>query len=127
MTAPAVEVFYRIIRQIPAGLVATYGQIASLSGFPRHARLVGHALRRLPAGDADVPWHRVVNSQGRISPRGMDGSDDLQRRLLESEGVQFDDAGRIDMRQRQWRPNAMRPEHARDAPPDFSSGPPGES
>ena len=104
MTAPNpdFEEYYRIIRRIPPGHVATYGQIAALAGRPRHARHVGTALRALKGSATNLPWHRVVNAQGTISRRGVDGSDELQRRLLETEGVAFDANGRIDMRRWQW-------------------------
>ncbi len=93
-----------MISQVTCGRVATYGQIAALAGYPRHARYVGRSLRALSHDRADVPWHRVVNARGEISRRGIDGSDDLQRLLLESEGVAFDGAGRIDLRRFQWLP-----------------------
>ena len=86
---------------IPEGKVATYGQIARLVGFPRHARHVGHALAALPANH-EVPWHRVINAQGRISPRGLDGYDDYQRILLEDENVVFDEEGRVSLKEFQW-------------------------
>jgi methylated-DNA-protein-cysteine methyltransferase-like protein len=87
------------VRRIPAGRVATYGQLAALTGAPRAARAVGGAMRRCPPG---IPWHRVVNGQGGISRR-----DDLegmlrQRLLLEREGVRFV-RGRIALRRHRWR------------------------
>jgi len=80
---------YAVVRRIPKGHVATYGQVAELAGFPRAARLVGRALRALPEGTR-VPWHRVVNARGRISPRadGL-GHEELQARLLGREGVRL--------------------------------------
>lgn len=93
--------FYAIIRKIPRGKVATYGQIAALAGYPRHARHVGFALSALPAG-SKVPWHRVVNSQGQISRRGLDGNDEWQRVLLEEEGVEFGAQGRIALKRYRW-------------------------
>jgi methylated-DNA-protein-cysteine methyltransferase-like protein len=93
--------FYTVIRKIPRGKVATYGQIAELAGHPRHARHVGFALSVLPAG-SKVPWHRVVNSQGQISRRGLDGNDEWQRVLLEEEGVEFGLAGRISLKRFRW-------------------------
>ena len=91
--------FFAVIQQIPAGKVATYGQIASLAGLPGHARQVGYALHATPQ-DLDLPWQRVVNAQGRVSLR-MGG--ELQRSMLEAEGVTFDQQGRIDLKKFQWR------------------------
>ena len=77
--------FYEVIRCIPAGSVATYGQIADLAGRPRQARQVGYALAAL--SEDDLPWHRVVNARGMISPRAS-GHQDFQRILLEDEGIE---------------------------------------
>lgn len=91
---------YGLVRQIPPGKVATYGQIAALLGNPRGARAVGWAMRACPK---DVPWHRVINSQGRISERGRHPYDvDLQRAMLEAEGVAFEHSGRVDLSIYQW-------------------------
>ncbi len=92
-----------MVDRIPPGQVATYGQIARLLGQPRGARQVGYALAAL-SPDSPVPWHRVVNAQGRISPRGLDGAHDLQRLLLEDEGVAFDVQSRIDLSRFAWGP-----------------------
>jgi len=94
--APFFESVYALVREIPRGRVATYGQIAALLGNPRGARAVGWALRALPAGKAArLPWHRVVGRGGRISlgerPAGLE-----QRRRLRAEGVRFS-AGRVDL------------------------------
>jgi len=90
----------RTVRRIPHGAVASYGQVAREAGLGRRARLVGHALRHLPAG-SDVPWHRVVNAAGRISlPAGSDSGRE-QRRRLEEEGVLFVE-GKIDLRRFGW-------------------------
>jgi methylated-DNA-protein-cysteine methyltransferase-like protein len=97
---------YQLVRRIPKGEVATYGQLAKLIGKPRHARHVGNALANTPE-NMKIPWHRVVNAQGRISLRRtnwQNGSDDLQRILLEAEGVVFDDSGKIRLRDDQWKP-----------------------
>lgn len=102
MSSDLYKSFYAIIKKIPRGKVATYGQIAALAGHPRHARHVGFALSALPSG-SKVPWHRVVNSQGQISKRGLDGNDEWQRILLEEEGVAFNVAGRISLRECQWK------------------------
>jgi len=94
---------YRVVCRIPAGQVATYGQVAALSGMPRAARQVGWALSALREED-DVPWHRVINAQGEISPRGGPEIVDLQRALLESEGVEFNPRGRVDLDRYAWVP-----------------------
>jgi len=94
---------YQVVRAIPRGKVATYGQVALLAGTPRGARAVGWALRALAAGAADrVPWHRVVNAAGGISARpGL--SPQVQRRRLRDEGVRFV-RGRVDLRQHRLLP-----------------------
>lgn len=93
---------YDLVRRIPAGRVATYGQIAHLLGQPMAARAVGYALAHLPEG-TDVPWQRVINRQGRISPRGIGAAPgDRQRSLLERDGVRFDPTGTVDLRAFQW-------------------------
>src|SRR5882757_5714064 len=96
---------YAVVRRVPRGRVATYGQIAALAGLPRHARLVGYALNVLPEA-SDLPWHRVVNAKGRVSPRANAlGHEDLQEQLLRREGVRFVD-GAIPLSRHQWRPRA---------------------
>lgn len=94
---------YAVVRAVPHGSVATYGQIASMIGFPHHARMVGRALRALCEDDA-VPWHRVVNASGAVSPRNRGDSHELQRLLLEAEGVTFDARGRVDVERLRWDP-----------------------
>jgi methylated-DNA-protein-cysteine methyltransferase-like protein len=97
---------YEVVREIPYGRVATYGQVALLAGLPGHARLAGYAMFNLPEELADsVPWHRVLNAQGRISySESRRGNDHRQRELLEAEGVIFDGRGRIDLRVYGWKP-----------------------
>ncbi len=102
---------YAAVRRIPRGKVATYGQIARVARIGAQPRLVGYALAALPDG-ADVPWHRVVNAQGRVSPRATPGFDRLQRALLEREGVRFDARDRIDLAKFAWR-DRTRPAPAR--------------
>jgi methylated-DNA-protein-cysteine methyltransferase-like protein len=95
---------YSVVRRIPHGRVATYGQVAALAGLPRQPRLVGYAMHALPNGTA-VPWHRVINAQGRVSPRSGDGGGSVtQRVLLEAEGVRFDAAGRVSLARQGWTP-----------------------
>ncbi len=98
---------YAVVRRIPRGRVATYGQVARLAGLPGQARQVGYALHALPDGSA-VPWHRVINTQGRVSARSEPGPDSIQRQLLEREGVRFDERGRADLERFQWRPRSAR-------------------
>lgn len=89
---------------IPAGRLATYGQIAELIGAYGCARQVGWALRRLTL-PSPVPWHRVVNAQGRISiSLSREGSDWIQRDLLLAEGIPVDAEGRLPLRRYLWRP-----------------------
>src|SRR5207237_3453159 len=92
---------HRIVSRIPRGRVATYGQIARLSGLRGQARLVGYAMHALPTGSR-VPWQRVVSSRGEISLPGSSAT--RQRSLLESEGVRFDVRGRIDLDRFLWQP-----------------------
>jgi methylated-DNA-protein-cysteine methyltransferase-like protein len=83
------ERVYELVRAIPRGRVATYGQVARLLGVPRGARAVGWALRGLPRRlERSVPWHRVVGAGGRVAPRSGPGPL-LQRRRLTQEGVRF--------------------------------------
>ena len=92
---------YEIVSRIPEGRVATYGQIAKLVGYPHHARQVGYALAALE-NTSDVPWHRVINAKGKISPRGLDGYDDYQRILLENENITFNEKDCISLKRFQW-------------------------
>ncbi len=91
---------YALVRKIPRGRVATYGQIARALGMPRGARTVGWAMRA--CGDEAVPWHRVVNAQGRISLRPTTGYHE-QRARLRAEGIRFDRSGKIDLDKYGWR------------------------
>ncbi|MFN3786472.1 MAG: MGMT family protein, partial [Thiothrix sp.] len=96
---------YAVVRQIPHGKVATYGDIAALAGLPGHARLVGYALHALPAL-TDVPWQRVINAKGGISlGRAYPGGELRQRSLLENEGVMVDNSHKIDLNRYRWKPN----------------------
>ena len=94
---------YRLVARIPPGKVASYGQIAALLGHPRAARTVGWALNGLPGHlTGIVPWQRVINSAGRISISRADLSADVQRALLEEEGVAFDLRGYVDWKRFGW-------------------------
>jgi methylated-DNA-protein-cysteine methyltransferase-like protein len=96
------ELIYSIVRRIPRGRVATYGQVAALAGLDGHARQVGYALHHLSEKN-DVPWHRVVNARGEISPRSTGDSHELQRHLLEAEGVTLSLEGRVDLKACGWK------------------------
>ncbi|MGH0038452.1 MAG: MGMT family protein [Myxococcota bacterium] len=98
---------YDVVRRIPAGRVATYGQVAELAGLGGHARQVGYALHSL-RGDLDVPWQRVINARGEISARGEPTGEQIQRQMLEAEGVGFDTRGRVDLAAHGWRPRRRR-------------------
>ncbi|MEO8503128.1 MAG: DNA alkylation repair protein [Acidobacteriota bacterium] len=97
-----------VVRAIPLGRVATYGQVAALAGLPGRARQVGYAMRSLPDG-SDVPWQRVVNASGEVSRRAgedvLGPSQGFQRHLLQEEGVVFSLAGRIDLERHGWDPS----------------------
>lgn len=93
---------YSLVREVPRGRVVTYGQVAAMLGHPRAARAVGTALSHLPPGLARlVPWQRVINAAGRISIRGDIQRPDLQRELLELEGVPFK-GGHVDLQRFRW-------------------------
>ena len=94
------ERVYDVVRQIPPGQVATYGQIASIVGNCT-ARMAGYAMSALSDED-DVPWQRVINAQGKISPRGNDLGTLRQRELLEAEGVVFNQSGRVVFKAVRW-------------------------
>lgn len=96
------EQVYQIVKKIPRGKVATYGQIASIGGLGRNARMVGYALSGTPEG-LDIPWHRVINSRGEISySPSRNNFDHLQKTLLELEGIRFDTNGRVNLGLYQW-------------------------
>ncbi len=92
---------YAIVRRIPHGRVATYGQIAAVEGSST-ARMVGYALAALPGSNRAVPWQRVLNAAGTVSERSGGGGTSRQRRALEAEGVVFDATGRIDFDTSGW-------------------------
>lgn len=93
---------YSAVRRIPRGRVATYGQVAEVAGLEGRARQVGYALHALPSGSG-VPWHRVINARGEVSARSGSDWGELQRLLLEAEGIKFDRQGRVDLKRFRWR------------------------
>jgi len=94
---------YQIIRNIPRGKVATYGQIAALAGIPGSARQVGYALHS--SRGENLPWYRVINARGEISVLPDPQVADLQHQLLTAEGILFDHRGRINLSRFQWQPS----------------------
>jgi methylated-DNA-protein-cysteine methyltransferase-like protein len=103
--AASYDRIYAVVRRIPRGRTATYGQVAALAGRPGHARQVGYALHALRDGTG-VPWHRVINARGEVSRRARPGAELSQRMLLEREGIRFDARGRVALSKVQWRPKA---------------------
>ena len=98
------ERIYEQVRRVPRGKVATYGQIAMLAGLEGQARQVGYAMAAVPSSSA-VPWHRVINAQGRVSMRSEGpGGTIIQQQLLEREGVVFDEGGRVSLARFGWKP-----------------------
>ena len=93
-----------VCRMIPRGKVATYGQIAYLCGLPRNARQVGYALNRQISGQ-DVPAHRVVNGQGRLSGAAAFETPQTQRLRLEAEGIPVEEGKRVNLKKFCWRPD----------------------
>lgn len=91
---------YEIVKKIPKGKVASYGQIASIAGNPRASRAVGYALHRNPSQQT-IPCHRVVNKEGKLAPSFAFGGIDAQKALLESEGVEVDE-GYVNMHKYKW-------------------------
>jgi methylated-DNA-protein-cysteine methyltransferase related protein len=99
------EKIYRLVLRIPRGRVMTYGQIARLLEERYSPRLVGWAMHATPQDERNIPWHRVINSRGAISTgRVILHEPDLQRLMLEAEGVVFDDHGHCDLSVYQWSP-----------------------
>ena len=95
------ERIYAVVRRVPPGRVATYGQVAELAGLPRQARLVGYALHGCPR---NLPWHRVINAGGRISLPADSTAAMTQRRRLMDEGVVFL-GGRVELARYRWAPD----------------------
>jgi len=99
------ERVFRIVRMIPSGRVMTYGQIAELLGEGYTPRTVGFVMH---SSDDKTPWHRVINAQGATSTRGLVLPHDKQQRMLEAEGVVFNERGRCSLQQYLWIPKESR-------------------
>ncbi len=103
MAAETYARIYTVVAAIPAGKVCTYGQVAELAEMPRAARQVGYALAALKGKNHQVPWWRVLNAKGEVSVRTEAGQrENLQQQLLEAEGVEFDVAGRVNLKLYRW-------------------------
>ena len=100
---PLYERIYAVVRQVPRGYVVTYGQVARIVG-GISAQMVGFALSALRErpGVEEVPWQRVINAQGKVSPHGYGFGTHIQRELLEEEGVRFDATGCVDLSIFRW-------------------------
>jgi methylated-DNA-protein-cysteine methyltransferase-like protein len=94
---------WKLVRKIPRGRVASYGQLATMLGKPRKARHVGYALHRTP-DEMVLPWHRVINAQGKISFSAESQAYLLQKAMLEAEEITFENGDRIDFDRYGWRP-----------------------
>ena len=97
--SPLYQQIYDLVYQVPAGYVTTYGRIGQLLGCS--ARTVGFAMAALPSG-SDVPWQRVINAQGKVSPRRDGEGNLLQYELLIAEGLSFDAADKLDLSRYSW-------------------------
>lgn len=95
------ERIYAVVKQIPKGKVASYGQVAMLAGNPRWSRVVGYALHANP-DEKGIPCYRVVTKDGKTSAAFAFGGGDVQRALLEADGVLFTKDGLVDMKKCQW-------------------------
>lgn len=102
MVSSSYERIYAVVKRIPRGRVSTYGQVARLAKGVG-ARQVGYALHALPDGNP-IPWHRVINAKGQISPRFRSDCHITQRLLLEAEGIVFNSRGQTTLQKYQWQP-----------------------
>lgn len=101
MQQSAFEKIYEVVKKIPYGQVATYGQVAALAGNRRWSRVVGYALHANPDPD-HIPCYRVVNRLGEVSRAFAFGGENRQRELLQAEGILFDQSGKVDLTKYQW-------------------------
>ena len=95
---------YEVVKRIPRGKVATYGQVAALTGNPKRARIVGYALHVNPCPGV-IPCHRVVNRFGSVAPAFAFGGQDVQAEMLRAEGVEVSEDGVVDLERYQWKPS----------------------
>ncbi|HEX8998724.1 MAG TPA: MGMT family protein [Blastocatellia bacterium] len=95
---------YELVLRIPAGKVMSYGSVARVLGAGYDARAIGNVMHATPKDARNIPWHRVINSQGGCSTAGVTTPPDLQQRLLEAEGIVFNDKGRCKIENYLWTP-----------------------
>ena len=108
---------YEVVKQIPKGKVATYGQVAELAGLIGKPRVVGYALFRVTS-DTKIPWHRVINAKGEVSKSAFrDGNDDLQEVLLKEEGIVFE-KGKVNLNRYRWCPTFTHIDECSSRTPD---------
>ena len=105
---------YELVLRIPPGRVMTYGQVARVLGAGYDARAIGNIMYATPKDERQIPWHRVINSQGACSTAGLTTPPDLQQRLLEAEGLVFNDKGRCKLERYLWTP----PEYENESQPN---------
>lgn len=108
------ERVYELVLRIPRGQVMSYGLVARALGAGYDARAIGNVMHATPDDGRGIPWHRVINSQGGCSTAGLTTPPDLQQRLLEAEGVVFNDKGRCEMAKYQWTPPEFEAESGRE-------------
>ncbi|MBO0857787.1 MAG: MGMT family protein [Chloracidobacterium sp.] len=104
------ERVYELVLRIPAGRVMSYGLVARVLGAGYDARAIGNVMHATPDDGRNIPWHRVINAQGGCSTAGFTTPPDLQERLLDAEGVVFDEKGRCRIEKYSWTP----PEYEED-------------
>lgn len=99
---PFREAVLQLVALVPRGAVATYGQIAMMAGYPRRPRQVGMVLKGLPEA-TELPWHRIINAQGRVPTRGRWWGAMVQIQRLREEGVEVDNEGKLELDRVRWR------------------------
>jgi methylated-DNA-protein-cysteine methyltransferase related protein len=107
---------YDLVLRIPAGRVMSYGQIARVLGIGYDARAIGNIMHATPDDERAIPWHRVINAQGGCSTSGLTLPPDLQQRLLEAEGVVFNEKGRCRISEYLWYPPEYHPTESPESP-----------
>lgn len=108
------ERVYSLVLRIPRGQVMTYGLVARVLGVGYDARAIGNVMYATPDDGRNIPWHRVINSQGGCSTAGLTTPPDLQQRLLEAEGIVFNDKGKCDLKKYLWTPPEYKSEEEND-------------